>query len=65
MKKAIKWAGIVVAAIIIIICFVKLNEKPTDKESSKVDKGSYSYYYSQSTEFPNKGEDKGIYFYDK
>lgn len=44
MKKAIKWAGIVVAVIIIIICVVKLNEKPANKKSSRVDKGSYSYY---------------------
>lgn len=65
MKKAIKWVGIVVAAIIIIICVVKLNEKPADKESSKVDKGSFSYYYSQPTELPSIDEEEGIYFYDK
>lgn len=65
MKKAIKWAGIVVATIIIIICVVKLNEKPAGKESSKVDKGSYSYYYSQPTELPNIDEEEGIYFYSK
>jgi len=65
MKKTVKWTGIVVVAIIIIICVVKLNEKPVDKESLEVDKGLYSYYYSQPTELPDKDEEEGIYFYGK